>query len=190
MTRLEGCRIDRLDHIASVAWLNFVLGRGGSPLPMDGATWILCHCDDGVTWGRIDSSASRLGSTVFPDLCPVPSEMNLREMRVFCRDAEVLVWRVEVGLCGRVLRDSTPPITDGPLAPYDEGHLLLGRVVVEYRDGFTRVGDGTGSEHAVPIRIVEDASAAWPMLSMRHYFAQDARSGRVRIAVTRLMEVR
>lgn len=189
-SRPEGCRIDILDHAASMAWLRFVLGRGDAPGALGDEAWILCHCDDGVTWGRIERAVLRLGCRVFPELCPVPSERTLQEMRVFTRGAEVLVWRAEEGLRGRILRDSTPPILDGPLAPSDEHHLLLGRrVIAEYRDGFTRVGDGAGAEHAIPLRLVEDPAVPWPRLAMRHYFARDERSGIVRVAATRLTEV-
>jgi CRISPR-associated protein (TIGR03984 family) len=187
MTPPTGYEVARLDHTASLAWLDFVLGRGEAPAPLDGGHFLLCHCDDGVTWGRLEDGTWRLGSAVFSDLCPVPSEVSLQEMRVFSRDAEVLLWRVDAGLRGRVLRDSTRPISDGPLVPYDEAHLLLGGRVVEYRDGFTRVCDGTGAEQALPLRVVEHASTSW--LYVRHYFALD-RYGCARVVATRLMEVK
>ncbi|MBX3156457.1 MAG: hypothetical protein KF773_10695 [Deltaproteobacteria bacterium] len=186
MTPPTGYEVVRLDHTASLAWLEFVLGRGEAPMLLEGGCWLLCHCDDGVTWGRLEHGTWRLGSAVFSDLCPVPSAVNLQEMRVFSRDAEVLLWRVDAGLRGRILRDSTP-INDGPLVPHDEAHLLLGGRVSEHRDGFTRVGDGTGAEQALPFRVVDHAALSW--LYVRHYFALD-RYGCVRVVASRLMEVK
>ncbi|HWO26211.1 MAG TPA: CRISPR-associated protein Csx19 [Kofleriaceae bacterium] len=171
--------------------MDFVLGRGDAPMHFgDGDCWLLCHCDDGVTWGRLEDGTWQLGSALFPDLCPTPSQASIQEMRVFSRGAEVLVWRMAGELRGRVLRDSSPPIGEGPLAPSDEEHLLLGRRVIEHKGGFTRVGDGTGAEQALPLRVVDQDSAPWPRLCVRHYFTQDAQTGCVRIVVTRLVEVK
>lgn len=190
MKRMAGCQVERINASAAKAWLDYVLGRGAAPMSLGGPTWLLCHCDDGVTWGRLEGSAWRLGSGVFPDLCPVPSEISVQELRVFSPSAEVLVWRTEDGLRGRVLRDSDPAVNDGPLAPHDEDRLLLGERVGEFRDGFTRVGDGTGAEQALPLHITEERSSSWPRLRVRHYFAREERTGCVRIVATRLVEVR
>ena len=191
MTLVEGCQIDRLDGPSCRAWLDHVSGRSAAPVPelIEPSTWLLSHCDDGVTWGMVEGSGWRLGSMAFPDLCPPPSAATLQELRVFSRKVEILIWRGAAGLSGRILRES-PSLVDGhPCAPHDERRLLLAGRVGEYRDGFTRVGDGTGAEQALPLRVTEGPSHSWPRLRVRHYFARDAETGGVRVAVTRLVEV-
>lgn len=190
MTSVEGCQIERLDHTASKAWLDWVLGHATAPMELGAPAWALCHCDDGVTWGRLESGAWKLGSSVFPDLCPTPSEISIQELRVFSRAAEVLLWRADDGLRGRVLWDSVPPLSDGATRPADEDRLLLAGRGGEPRDGFTRVGDGTGAEQALPLRVTDGPSTSWPRLCVRHYFARDAETGGVRVAATRLVEVK
>jgi len=190
MKHIDGCQIDQIDRAAANAWLDYVLGRGAAPMSLGDSAWLLCHCDDGVTWGRLEGGAWRLGSTVFPDLCPVPSEVVIQELRVFSSATEVLIWRTDEGLRGRVLRDSVPAVTDGPLRPHGEERLLLAGRVGEHKDGFTRVGDGTGAEQALPLRVTEGPSSSWPRFRVRHYFAREERIGCVRVVATRLMEVR
>jgi CRISPR-associated protein (TIGR03984 family) len=190
MKHIEGCQIDRIDRAASKAWLDYVLGRGAAPMTLGDSVWLVCHCDDGVTWGRLEGGAWRLGSAAFPDLCPALSEAAIQELRVFSSTVEVLIWRTDHGLRGRVLRDSVPAVNDGPFAPHDEERLLLAGPVGGHRDGFTRVGDGTGAEQALPLRVTEAPSSSWPRLRVRHYFAREERTGCVRVVATRLVEVR
>lgn len=82
MNRIEGCQIDRLDRAASKAWLDYVLGRGMPPITLGDSAWLICHCDDGVTWGRLEGGTWRLGSEFFTDLCPVLLEVGIQELRV------------------------------------------------------------------------------------------------------------
>jgi hypothetical protein len=119
MTHVDGYVVEQLDRAASKAWLDHVLGRGAAPSALGEPAWVLCHCDDGVTWGRREGSGWLLGSTVFPDLCPQPSELGLQELRIFSSVAEVLIWREESGLRGRILRDSTDPLKDRSCSPHD-----------------------------------------------------------------------
>jgi CRISPR-associated protein (TIGR03984 family) len=187
MMHIAGCRIEPLDDVASKRWLDFLLGRGAAPGDLGDRAWLLCHCEDGVTWGRREGDAWHLGSSCFPDLCPTPSESNVLEMRVFSPAAEVLIWRTENGLCGRVLRDTGHADAGAsPDRPDDEERLLLAGLVKEHRRGFTRVGDGSGAEQALPLRITE---SSWPGLRVRHYFARDDQTGSVRVVATRLVEV-
>lgn len=190
MTSVDSCRIESLDREASMAWLDWVLGNGASPIAFGDPAWLLCHADDGVTWGRLERGAWKLGSTAFPDLCPVPFDVCIQELRVFSREAEVLLWRMVDGLRGRILRDGDPGLDDGPTRPADEERLLLGDHVGEHKDGFTRVGDGTGAEQALPLRARKGPSSSWPRLCVRHYFARDAETGGVRVVATRLVEVK
>lgn len=188
MTHVEGCVVERIDDAACKAWLDHVLGRGAAPAALGEHAWVLCHCDDGVTWGRREGSGWLLGSTLFPDLCPHPSELGLQELRVFSAVAEVLIWREEDRLCGRILRDSTAPVKD--CSPDDEKRLLVAGVVRECREGFTRVGDGTGAEQALPLNVGEGPAHAWPCLRVRHYFGRDEATGSIRVVASRLVEVK
>jgi CRISPR-associated protein (TIGR03984 family) len=190
MTHIEGCELERIDGAASKAWLDHVLGRGVAPFTLSAPAWVLCHCDDGVTWGRLEGSGWLLGSTVFPDLCPEPSELGLRELRVFSSAAEVLIWRAGDGLRGRILRDSAASVKDASCSPHDEDRLLVSGRVGDLRNGFTRVGDGTGAEQALPLRVAEGPAHAWPRLRVRHFFARDEASGSIRVVATCLVAVK
>jgi CRISPR-associated protein (TIGR03984 family) len=190
VTRIASCQLHQLDEVASRSWLVFVVRGGPAPAALGDRAWLLCHCDDGVTWGRLDGEEWQLGSSCFPDLCPVPSESNVLEMRVFSPAAEVLIWRTENGLCGRMLRDAEPgDAGEQPDRPDDEERLLLASRVGEHREGFTRLGDGSGAEQALRLRVTEGPSSSWPRLRVRHYFARDDRTGCVRVVATRLVEV-
>lgn len=183
---VAGCQLETLDHLACRNWLAFALGRGHAPRDLGEPAWLLCHCDDGVTWGRRDGGEWRLGSTFFPDLCPVPAEENLQEMRVFSPVAEVLVLRAENGLRGRVLRDVDPEGAALPDRPDDEERLLLIGRVVEHCEGFTRVRDGSGAEQVLPMRI-DSRLSSW--LRVRHYFVREEKTGGIRVMASRLVEV-
>lgn len=188
--RVAGCQLEKLDKVASTSWLDFVLGRSAAPSDLGDRVWLLCHCEDGVTWGRREGDEWHLGSSCFPDLCPAPSEANVLEMRLFSPAAEVLIWRTESGLCGRVLRDAELGDAGAPPdRPDDEERVLLAGRVGEERQGFTRVGDGSGAEQALPLRVPEGPSSSWPRIRVRHYFSRDDRTGSVRVVATRLVEV-
>jgi len=190
MTHVEGCVVERIDDAACKAWLDHVLGRGAAPAALGEHAWVLCHCDGGVTGGRREHNAWLLGSRVFPDLCPEPSELELQELRIFSTVAEVLIWREEGGLRGRILRDSTDPVKDPSCSPDDENRLLVAGVVRDHRNGFTRVVDGTGAEQALPLDVAEGSAQAWPRLRVRHYFGRDEATGAIRVVASRLVEVK
>jgi CRISPR-associated protein (TIGR03984 family) len=188
--RIAGCRIEPLDHSDCKAWLEHVLGQGPAPADLGDPAWLLCHSDDGVTWGRRQGSAWCLASTFFPELCPVPSEIGIQEMRLFSPAAEVLIWRARDGLRGRVLRDDGSSKLDPELRPHDEERLLLSGQIRDERDGFTRVSDGAGAEQVLPLRVQEVGSSRRPLLCVRHYFAREDRTGCIRVVATRLVEVK
>jgi CRISPR-associated protein (TIGR03984 family) len=190
VTRIDGCEIEKIDGAASNAWVEHVLGHGGAPSGIGERAWVLCHGDAGVTWGRLERGGWRLGSTVFPDLCPHPSATTLQELRIFSAGEEILIWRAGDGLRGRVLRDSTARSKDASCSPQDEERLLLAGRIGEHKDGFTRVGNGTGAEQALPLHVTGGRSSSWPRLCVRHYFARDNETGSVRVVATRLVEVK
>lgn len=189
------CTIEAISGQDCAGWLAWVRGRGEAPSTAGTPKWLLAHCDDGVTWGRFDSAGAgwRLSSQLFPDLSPDISETNLLEMRFFDDSSEVLIWRTDSGFQGRRLADSGKGGSDkdDPLWPASETRVLLGdRVLKPSIDGFTLVGDGTGSRQAVPRVCLESdfTCGRWPLrLGVRHYFETDADTGAVRVCAARLV---
>lgn len=197
MTRVEGCTIEMLDTKTCNAFLTWVSGGNKKPEGAEGLGWLLAHCHDGVTWGRLgeDGLVWLVSSAVFTDLSPAVSASNLLEMRLFGKGKEVLIWRSEAGLFGRVLIDvgEGQLRKDSPLRPGDEERILLGdRLSAGPIDGFSRVGTASGREQAVPLACTEqDFNGGYQPLRLRvrHYFEQDEKTGAVRVAASRLVDV-
>ncbi len=186
----EGCKIEPLDNKACQAVLEWVAG-GAGPRQGGAFTWLLAHCHDGVTWGRLDGVNWRwhLSSTPFPDLCPCICESNLLEMRLFGSEMETLIWRIGSGFLGRCLIDE-PEQDKGS---YDETRILLGdRILEAAKDGFTCVDTAAGMKQAVPLECTDQdfTGGRWPLrLKVRHYFEEDQETGAVRVVASRLVDV-
>jgi len=191
MSRIEGGVVEALDNGLCLSWLRHVLGEEQAPeRPALGKpAWVLCHCDDGVTWGVQRNGNWQLSSTVFPDFYPRPSHVNLQELRIFSREVETLIWRGTKGLRGRTLCDSPVPAVSEACAPHDEEHILLGGRIERHKDGFTCVGNGTGARQALPLQVDGEYSLPRPRIRIRHYFTQAEDTGCVRIVATRLVEL-
>lgn len=194
---LAGCTVQPIDVEAYFTWL---LGEPGTDIPKGaaGMVWALAHCDDGVTWGRRNSPGISnwiLGSQLFPDICPTPQRERLQEIRIFSKNAEVLIWRTDVGFRGRVLRESDPPVDrnngSDPLRPSDEYRIIRGnRLIGIPKSGFSYVADGTGAEQVIPIEVSDQQLEQRSVrLCVRHYYEQDDGTGSVRIAATRLVKL-
>jgi len=148
-----------------------------------------------VTWGRYDAAAKawRLGSHVAPEVSPPIRSETLQELRLFGEGGEVLIWRTDAGLRGRVLYETDPAADrddeSNPLRPSDEPRILRGGfILAQYENGFTHIGDGTGAEQVLPLAAShEQLRAAQVRLDVRHYFEVDAETGAVRISATRLV---
>lgn len=195
---IVGCSIAPIDEAGCeqiVAWLR---GEKSAPDTFDSSfAWALAHSDDGVTWGRLDEEAGRwrLGHDAFPDVSPPIRVEALQELRVFGAGGEVLIWRSDGGLRGRLLEDSEPGDSTGddtdPLCPSDELRIVRGdRIREDASDGFTRVTDATGAEQVLPLTLAEAKLRRRKVrLHVRHYWAQNVDDGTVRIAVTRLVKL-
>ncbi|NLI82935.1 MAG: hypothetical protein GX443_14775 [Deltaproteobacteria bacterium] len=197
MTRVDGCTIEMLDTKTCNAFLTWVSGGNKKPEGAEGLGWLLAHCHDGVTWGRLgeDGLVWLVSSAVFPDLSPAISASNLLEMRLFGKGKEVLIWRSEAEFSGRCLSDDAgdPKGGDSPTRPDDETRILLGdRLLAGPKDGFSRVGTASGREQAVPLECTEQdfTGGRQPLrVRVRHYFEQDSQTGAVRVAASRLVDI-
>lgn len=200
MTGYGGCKIDPLENESCRRKLDWIAGNGEGDSDDAGFSWLLAHCHDGVVWGKkpdADNNAWQLSSKAFPDLCPPISSDNLLEMRLFGTHSEILIWRVEDGFKGRHLKDENDGNIASCMTPFDEDRILLGNHLMEAKDGFSRVSTGDGRQQAVPLKCSPDCfknsggDKIWPLkLTVRHYFEQETETGAVRVAVTRLVNVR
>lgn len=191
MNRLEGCSIESLDQETCREVIDWIVG-GESPAGGDGLKWLLAHCRDGVTWGRLEgSSCWRLSSSHFPELCPKVSSDNLLEIRLFGSKEEVMVWWTEEGFLGRRLVDGLSD--NSPTRPDSEIRVLLGdRLEGAPKDGFSVVGVADGRRQVVPLECsaADFSGRRSPLrLKVRHYFEQNQETGAVRVAASRLVDI-
>lgn len=196
---LAGCELSMLDSAACQRYLAWLLGEDEAAAPEGaiGLDWALAHCDDGVTWGRHDAEAKawRLGNQVAPEVSPPIRWESLQELRLFGETSEILIWRTDTGLRGRVLREGDPAPepgdTSNPLRPSDESYILRGvHVVAQHDHNFTQVGDRTGAEQLLPLAVTaEQLRTGQVRLATCQYYESDAETGAVRIAATRLVKL-
>lgn len=180
-SRIVGACITPIDAEQASGWLNWLSGIGPPPMETHGVRFALAHSDSGVTWGYLDEQHQwKLGAVVDPGLCPVPTAKSLHELRLFGITTEVLIWRCDSELQGRILADDGSSFdASAPLRPKNEGRRLRGECR-EVREGFKRYVDAGGAQHLAPASLKE--------FSVRHYFEQDHSTGAVRIAATRLAD--
>ena len=191
---LHGCRIQVLSTLEChhfIKWVN----DGPKPDKMGSdILWLLAHMVDGVTWGKLNDNGNWvLGSTIFPELCPIIRADNLLEVRLFGPKKEIFIWSHDEGLKGRLLEDDLIEKKGSCVTPDDEVRILLGNRLIEGpRDGLSRVGTGNGREQVVPLECSQDdfSGGRWPLrLKVRHYFKTDEDTGAVYVAATRLVDV-
>ena len=179
-SEIAGACITPLNTGQATIWFNWLNGSD-PPKETHGVRFALVHADSGVTWGYLDDHGQwKLGAAVDPALCPAPVAKSLHELRLFGDTAEVLIWRGDNELQGRILADDDITFdASDPLCPMNEGRRLRGECH-ETREGFRRFVDAGGAQHLAPESFPVD-------FSVRHYFEQDAWTGAVRIAATRLV---
>ena len=195
MSKLYGCTLTPFRN--GTALLDWVVRGQGNAIPeATGTQWLLAHCDDGVTWGRCEQDKWKLSSKPFSHISPELSSVNLQQLRLFGAEREILIWCGENGFQGRILADTGEQVEE-ELRPKEESQILIGdRLLKGPCDGFSLVGEAGGSRHAVPLCCDEkdfekDNPFQWPLrLVVKHYMSQDAGTGVVRIAASRLVNVR
>ncbi len=193
---VHGCTLTPLDHQVCSELVKWLLG-GMAPENAEGLKWALAHCDDGVTWGRWEARDNRWvtgDDKIRQDISPKIRLAALQELRLFGPTREILIWRRDGGLFGRILDDGTKPDGPDPLRPRDESILVRGHKVLEQgENGFTLITDGTGSCQVIPLAIGRNEGkgrVARARLDVRHFWRQDPASGAVRVAATRLVTLR
>lgn len=152
-------------------------------------SWLLAHCDDGILWGKWDSGW-KLATSAF-NFCPTLQRdgSNVQQLRLFGDDEELLLWRTSDGLKGRVLKDSQIP-TDESLKPSVEKVIVMGNKVEESVGDFSRVTDLSGRWQILPWSISK-ANERYPLrLVIKHYYEKDDCTGAVRIAGSRLVQLK
>jgi len=194
MLEVAGCEIVLLDEEEVRQVLDWVVGKAPCPSRLGGKEfrWALAYCHDGVTWGRCDDGDGGrwvLGSSVAPNECPLPTDKNVLELRLFGLDAEVLLWREGARLKGRLLEDLHKDVSaPGFLQPLREELLLRGRTAQPLTNGFSLVEDGTGARQVVPVNV-SGTAARRLRLVVRHYCSRLPHNGVVRVALTRLVDL-
>lgn len=154
----------------------------------EGMNWLLIHADDGVIWGKRNSDGSIALSSDISEFqpsfksvgCQLRAE-TIQQIRIFGLSGELLVWRKEAQMHGRMLTDDATT----PNSFWDEQHLLWGQPVKQAK-GFTVLQEGQrGPVHAVPIDVPSKQRVA---LTVRHYINIDA-SGTASVSMSRLVQL-
>lgn len=192
---LYGCTLTPLPDASCQQLVTWACGVGGPPPDTGGPLyWLLAYCDGGVVWGHRRSGTWSLSGRVFPTLSPPLRAATVQELRMFGPTEELLVWRGEVGLVGRRLREAAE---DGkePTRPLDDARVLLGtRVSSAPQGGFTVVSDEGGSRQAVPLELADGelGQHSWLRLRLRHYLERSGdpdTAGVLRVAASRLVDI-
>jgi CRISPR-associated protein (TIGR03984 family) len=144
--------------------------------------WLLAHADDGVIWGKIDTSGKLItsyeaseGDDEARSACPELRIKTLQQARLFSNDGELLLWRDADSASGwraRVIRNAQNRDSIEWEEYYDEPQLLWGTHGRHLRHGFTLLWDGAqGLRHAVPVQLaLRQQNEIDPLqLLVRHY---------------------
>ena len=143
MKEIYGLDKESLNNESCLEYFNWILNKGAKQECR--MSWLLAHCDDGVTWGRLENGKWLLASEYFPDIAPVPSRHNIQQIRIFGRESEVLIWRSEGSFAGRKIKDVAFN-AEKYLKPWCESQILLGTRLKETSSGFSLVADSTGAK--------------------------------------------
>lgn len=152
--------------------------------------YLLAHADDGVIWGEFRGGNSQLivsgDDDVFPQLAKLRLS-TLQQCRIFGKNAEVMLWKVDQTWKARLIKDDHLSKEDYIC----EKQILWGTEAENKANGFTLVSDGSqGLKHAVPlIDITFKSEDDRPLrLKVRHYIDYD-NEGVARIYLSRLVNL-
>lgn len=160
----------------------------------DGFTYLLAHTFDGVIWGRYTSNGWQLSCDLKTPAFPELTQDSLLELRIFCAEEEIYVWRDDTQFRMRNIKDNVPNPTKKYEA-YDEPQILWGTKGKMPKNQTTFVGleDGTqGLVHYVPLPELGDFDAGnkRPVsLWLRHYVQKDGNTGLVNVVMSRLFDL-
>jgi CRISPR-associated protein (TIGR03984 family) len=145
--------------------------------------YLLAHADDGVIWGKVENGKLVLSSKAYPEISPKLRVDTLRELRLFGKEAEWFLWRVEAGWRARLITDGSGPEVD----VFTESYILWGTDAVgKAQEPFTLVTEAdTGIRHAPPLPFKGRHSLR---LVMRHYLGFDEHNAAY-IKLSRLVDL-
>ncbi|HFQ93264.1 MAG TPA: TIGR03984 family CRISPR-associated protein [Anaerolineae bacterium] len=154
----------------------------------------LGHTLDGVFWGQLVGGKLRIALTEGDCFAPLNQAAFfdlLCELRLFGDTAELHLWRQNDVWQASLIQDDA-----GESCEFiDESQMLWGTRVEAARERFTLLSDGVqGLYHAVPLPpeeapVAENGKYRPLRLRVRHYLAEDANTGQMRIAYSRLLAV-
>lgn len=147
-----------------------------------GLDYLLAYADDGVIWGKFDSTGLALAGSVFPQVHVALSRQTLVQARLFGKGAEMMIWRDGANLSARVIVDQPGEAVEY----FDEQHWLWGTrgSLGKEQNDFTLLFEGRQDlRHAPPITNLKQNDRV--ALVVRNYLA--CQVGRTYSARTRLV---
>jgi len=147
--------------------------------------YLLAHAEDGVIWGKFQDGTLLTADTAFSKF-PKLNLCTLQECRVFSENAEVMLWKIDIGFKARLIKDDNLEEDKYII----ENQILWGTHKEAEKNGFTLVADGQqGLRHAVPLTDIFFKDNERPLrLTVYHYIDYND-SGVARIDLSRLVNL-
>lgn len=157
--------------------------------------FLLIHSDDALVWGQWRETRLWLAKAENGEIrvadengkfgnAPALFAPTLQQLRMFGRDGELLVWRVDGGFMQRWIQDTNVPADEY----VNESYMLWGTKVIARAEGFMLLKEGQqGLMHTPPsLELGENERA---VLRVRHYIDDSAANGQARLALSRLVNL-
>jgi len=139
---------------------------------------VILYLDNKIVWGYFQDSAFRFAEQ--EDFDPV----NLQKLRLYDREGEFLIWRVEPGIFRARLRDDT---SGGKCLVHDSFPLLAGSSIDDAGRGFQLVREDRGVRFHLPL---EESSCIGDLrLHLRYYLDFQEHSDQAEYVDVRFVEV-
>lgn len=153
-----------------------------------GDAWVLGHVTDGVLWGKIVKGKMILAKDADTSFGPSLDKNRLLDLRIFCPEKELRIWRQHGKLKGRLVQEDC---TKGYCSGYDENQIFLSANSLGQAEAdgvtFSRLRGPSGQTHAVPVDW-NGTDQKW-RLKVRHYLSSNDKSGMLTVTESRLLEV-